>query len=295
MMQFTFSAACAAVIFGPIGLPLTIGVQHCLVGFVLMQCVVTLTTGVPAGVVLAVPSFEVLPFLAKFAVIVSGAIGTGAPGAVLATVLVGSVLVSALSAVLLMLSSLLPVDEISTLLPPPLQAALFSAIGVGLYLLSFDVISVPFAAASLFTWKSASLWVPANLLGFGLWKTSRKTDSPLLFPAFILGVAAVVHAGRLATGTSVVAARAAGWLMADAAGEPCTALIRSLSPSYPSKDSNPSRAPASSSQGTAAPASLSGQRSSPCWKRLVRWDVLASAAAAKQLVCAALNFATLTL
>ena len=78
LMQFTFSAACAAVIFGPVGLPITIGVQHCLIGFMLMQTVVSWTTGVPAGVVLSVPSFEVLPFLSKFAVIVAGAVGTTA-------------------------------------------------------------------------------------------------------------------------------------------------------------------------------------------------------------------------
>jgi len=114
------------------------------------------------------------------------------------------------------------------------------------------VLSLPFSPASLFTWKAAALWVPTNLLGLGLWTTSKKTDSPLLFPAFILGVAALVHGGRLFTGTSLGAARAAGWLMAEAAGEPCTALFRSLSPS------------------------------------LVRWDVLFSSAALKQLVCAAL-------
>lgn len=254
LMQFTFSAACAAVIFGPVDLPLAIGVQHCLIGFVLMQSVVSRTTKVPAGVVLAVPSFEVLPFLARFAVIAAGAIGTtGAPGALLATVLAGSVLVCVLSSILLAIASLFPVDEISTLLPPPLQAGLFSAIGVGLYLLSFDVLSLQVASSALFTWKAARLWVPANLLGFGLWKTSRKTDSPLLFPAFILGIAAVVHGSRLLTGTSVASARAAGWLMAEAAGgKPCTALFQSLAPS------------------------------------LVRWDVLTSAAALKQLVCAAL-------
>jgi hypothetical protein len=54
------------------------------------------------------------------------------------------------------------------------------------------------------------------------------------------------------TGTSVVAARSAGWFMAEAIGEPATALWRSLSPS------------------------------------LVRWDIIFSYAALKQLVCAAL-------
>jgi len=61
-----------------------------------------------------------------------------------------------------------------------------------------------------------------------------------------------VHGLRLATGCPVPDARAAGWLMAEVVGEPASALWRSLSPS------------------------------------LVRWDVLFSAAALKQLVCAAL-------
>ena len=252
VMQFTFAAACASVIFAPVGLPLTIGIQHALIGFVIMQCVVTKTTSVPGRVVLSVPSFEVLPFLAKFALICSSAIGAGAPASLLATVLVGSILVNILSAGLLALASLFPVSEISKLLPPPLQAGLFSAIGWSLYLLSYDTLGLGVAASTLFTWKAAMLWLPANLLGVGLWKASRESDSPLLFPGFILATSVLVHAVRLATGTTVDASRAAGWLMAEAIGEPCTALFKSISPS------------------------------------LIRWDVLRSAVAAKQLVLAAL-------
>ena len=48
------------------------------------------------------PSFEVVPFLAKFAAIVAGAAGaSAAPGAVLATVLAGSILANFLAAALL--------------------------------------------------------------------------------------------------------------------------------------------------------------------------------------------------
>ena len=144
-----------------------------------------LRIGEARGVVLAVPSFEVLPFLARFAVIVAGAVGAGAPAAVLATVLAGSVLVCLLSAALLALAALLPVDEITTLLPPPLQAGLFSAIGFGLYLLSFDTMGLasPLAGGrSLLAWPAVRLWLPANLLGLGLWRTSRKTDSPCAPP-----------------------------------------------------------------------------------------------------------------
>ena len=88
VMQFTFAAACASIIFAPVGLPLAIGIQHCLLGFVITQTVVAKTTGVKGGVTLAVPSFEMLPFLANFAMVVGGAAGAGAaPGVVLATVL----------------------------------------------------------------------------------------------------------------------------------------------------------------------------------------------------------------
>ena len=48
---------------------------------------------------------------------------------------------------------------------------------------------------------------------------------------FIAGTTAVVHAIRAATGTSLAGARAAGWLMAEAAGAPATQLYASLSPS----------------------------------------------------------------
>ena len=252
-MQFTFAAACASIIFGPVDLPLAIGIQHCLVGFVITQTIVAKTNSVKGGVALAVPSFEVLPFLARFAVIVAAAIGTSSPpGVVLATVLAGSIFANFLAAALLAVASELPVDDIDRLLPPPLQAGLFATIGWSLYLLSFDTLGLGFSAATLFTRQAARLWVPANLLGIGLWRTSRKVDSPLLIPAFILAVSALVHGVRLASGTSVLAARGAGWLMAEAVGEPATALWRCISPS------------------------------------LIRWDVLFSAAALKQLVCAAL-------
>ena len=80
VMQFTFAAACASIIFAPVGLPLAIGIQHGLVGFVVTQAVVARTTSVRGGVALAVPSFEVLPFLARFAVIAAGAVGADEGG-----------------------------------------------------------------------------------------------------------------------------------------------------------------------------------------------------------------------
>ena len=49
----------ASIVFEPIGLPLSIAVQHALTGFVITQLVVTKLTGV--GALLTVPSFEALP------------------------------------------------------------------------------------------------------------------------------------------------------------------------------------------------------------------------------------------
>ena len=79
-----------------------------------------------------------------------------------------------LAAALLALASEAPVDNIDRLLPPPLQAGLFAAIGWSLYLLSFDVLGLGAGAGALLTLQSARLWVPANLFGLGLWRASRK-------------------------------------------------------------------------------------------------------------------------
>jgi len=253
LMQFTFAAACASIIFGPVGLPLVTGIQHALLAFVVMQTVVTATTSVPGGVVLAVPSFEVLPFFARFAVICSTAIGAGAPpGTLLATVLVGSILVTLGASALMFAAAEAPVDDVDKLLPPPLQAGLFAAIGWSLYLLSYDTLGLDLSStlSKLFSADPLRLWLPANLLGLGLWQVSRMTTSPLLFPVFILLTSTLVHGVRLAMGMSVEAARAGGWLMASIAGAPLTGLFRAVSP------------------------------------RLVRWDVLLSPAALKQLVSA---------
>lgn len=251
LTQFLNCAAISSIVFAPAGLPLAIGIQHALVGFVATQLVVTRLTGVNA--LLAVPSFECLPFLAQFAVIVGRAVGPDAPGA-LATVLAGSALVNVAAAAALVLAAEMPVDAMEKLLPPALQSGLFGAIGFALYQLSFDTLGLELGPSTLLTSEAAALWVPANLFGLGLWKASRTPalSSPALFPGFIAGVTALVHAVRLATGTSLDGARAAGWLMANAPGEPCTALWRALSPG------------------------------------LVRWDVLVSAAALKPLLCAAL-------
>ena len=89
---FLNCAAVASIVFAPVGLPLSIGVQHALVGFVVTQLAVTRLTGVSA--LLAVPSFEALPFMARFAVLVSHAIGPDQMPSVLATVLAGSLSVS---------------------------------------------------------------------------------------------------------------------------------------------------------------------------------------------------------
>ena len=222
------AAAFTSIVFGPVGLPLTIGLQHALAGFVAMQAVVTRFTTVPF--VLAPTSYEVMPFLAKFAAIVAAAGVGGAP--LLATVLAGSVVVGLLGSAIVFLSAEAPVDNVEKLLPPGLQAGLFAAIGWSLYMLAFDSLGLSFSfSSSMFAWASARLWLPANALGLSLWVAARKIDSPLLFPGFIASVTALVHAVRIFTGTSVAGARAAGWLMAEAAGAPATQLYASLSPS----------------------------------------------------------------
>ena len=221
------AAAFTSIVFGPVGLPLTIGLQHALAGFVVMQLLVTRLSAV--GFTLVPTSYEVMPFLARFAAVIAAA-GVGG-ASLLATVLAGSVVVGLLGAVLVALSAEAPVDEVEKLLPPALQAGLFAAIGWSLYLLAFDSLGLSFSlSSSMLSWASARLWLPANALGLGLWLATKKIDSPLLFPGFIASVTAVVHAVRIITGTTLAGARSAGWLMAEAAGAPATQLYASLSP-----------------------------------------------------------------
>ena len=139
---FLNCAAVASIVFAPVGLPLSIAVQHALVGFVVTQLVVTKLTGV--GALLAVPSFEALPFMARYAVLVSNALGPDQMPSVLATVLAGSLAMSLLASAMLAAVSASPVDEVEKLLPPALQAGLFAAIGWSLYLLSYDTLGLSF-------------------------------------------------------------------------------------------------------------------------------------------------------
>jgi len=82
---------------------------------------------------------------------------------------------------------------------------------------------LPFSP-DLFEWSTVRLWLPAHLLGLGLWLASRRTSHPALFPCFVLGVSALTHAVRVGTGTSLAQAQASHWLMAPTAGRPCSAL-----------------------------------------------------------------------
>ena len=192
----------ASIVFAPVGLPQMIGVQHALVGFVVTQIVVTRLTGVSA--LITVPSFEALPFMARFAVIASDAIGPDNSAGLLATVLAGSLVVSLIATAMLGLVSASPVDEVEKLLPPcaaralaaspqgpraycictlscsshqppptspgpcarrsALQAGLFAAIGWSLYLLSYDTLGLGFGS-DLLTREAARLWLPANAVG----------------------------------------------------------------------------------------------------------------------------------
>lgn len=251
LMALIFASTTASILFSPVGLPSVIGIQQALLAFVVMQTIVTAKTRVPGGAMLVSPSLEVLPFLAQLAVICSTSIGAGAPpGTLLATMLVGSSLVTFGASALMFAVAQGPVDDIDKLVPPPLQAGLFAAVGLSLYLLSYSTLGLDLSkpVSNLFSADLLRLWLPANLLGLCLWQVSRMTTSPLVFPVFLLLTSTLVHGVRLATGTSVEAARAGGWLMASVASAPITALFRALKPG------------------------------------LVRWDVLLSPAALKQLI-----------
>jgi hypothetical protein len=185
-----------------------------------MQSVVAMLSGAP-GIITPV-SYEVMPFLARFAAGASRAMQTGGKsvdqGGLLATVLAGSMLVSVAAGALGLLLAQLPLGGgIHKLLPPALQAGLFGAIGWGLYTLSFETLGLdspglPFSAAML-DGENMKLWLPAHVLGIGLWLASRVSSSPLLFPGFVAGVTVLTHLVRLGTGTSLAEAQHAHWLM----------------------------------------------------------------------------------
>ena len=247
---FLDAAAFATVVFMPAGLPLDVGIQHALIGFVLMQSVVAMLSGAP-GIITPV-SYEVMPFLARFAAGTSRAMQTGGKAldqaSLLATVLVGSMLVSLAAGALGLLLAQLPLGSgIHKLLPPALQAGLFGAIGWGLYTLSFETLGLdspglPFSAAMLEA-DHVKLWVPAHVLGIGLWLASRVSSSPLLFPGFVACVTVLTHLVRVGTATSLAEAQNAHWLMASNTSWTSHALALTLSPTlalYQCSDANES-------------------------------------------------------
>lgn len=190
LATFLDAAAFSTVVFAPANLPFDVGIQHALVGFVLMQLTVCMFSS--AGNIVTPVSYEVMPFLARLTGIVA-AQGAAGRHAILPTVLAGSILISAASAIsCALLAKLLPRDfDVEKLLPPSLQAGLFAAIGWGLYTLSFETLGfegMPFGNPSIATWGTARLWLPAHVLGIGLWLASRATSSPALFPGFVVGV-----------------------------------------------------------------------------------------------------------
>lgn len=228
---FLDSAAFATIVFAPAKLPLDVGIQHALLGWALCQFMFSSLTEAKASL-LTPTSYEAMPFLARFALLVSR---DAAPASALATVLVGSVLVNLVSAALLYCLSWAPLGNVNSLLPPALQAGLFAAIGWGLYSLSFETVGLPGDASFLLSpavlaWPAARLWIPAHVFGVGLWLASRRVSHPALFPAFVLAVCALTHCARLYTGTSLAEAQAQRWLMPHTAGRPCTTLWASMNP-----------------------------------------------------------------
>ena len=130
---------------------LAIAIQSSLVGYALMQLVVTYFSGV--RVLIAPVSYEVIPFLVSMSVIVRAAVPADA---VTPTMLAASCVVNGLAAVLLGLLSFLPITAsfMEKLLPPVLQSGVMATVGWGLYKLAFDVLSVPGPEAALV----ATLW-----------------------------------------------------------------------------------------------------------------------------------------
>ena len=225
-------AAFSATVLLPIGMQSSfdVGIQHALVGYVLMQVVVTYLSGARAMVTGV--SYEVLAPAALLAKATKAYLADEGEAAVLATVLAGSALVSVAAAALFYLLSAFKIsgEAIAALLPPPLQAGLFAVIGWGIYGLAFEMLQLPppvlpIAAedggdwlATLASPAAYTLWVPTHLLGIALWLASKVTSHPALFPGFVVATVALTHAVRLATGTSLAESAEAGWLMKETEG-----------------------------------------------------------------------------
>ena len=77
------------MVFVPAGLPIGVAIQHALLGFIVMQTVVSSLTAAPS--LITPVSYEVMPYLGQFALIVKKQVGGAAA---LATVLAGSALVN---------------------------------------------------------------------------------------------------------------------------------------------------------------------------------------------------------
>jgi hypothetical protein len=231
---------------------LAIAIQSSLLGYALMQLVVTRFSGV--RVLIAPVSYEVIPFLKSLSAIVGAALPVAAATP---TMLAASCVVNGLAALLFWLLSFLPIGAgLARLLPPVLQSGIMATVGWGIYTLSYDGMGVAGPEAALAEGSLASLtegahlWLPAHALGIGLWLASRQTSHPALFPTFAVLLTALcaasphtaairpaaapcalnvrpslpargrTHAVRLASGTSLAEARAAHWLMDEAEGQP---------------------------------------------------------------------------
>ena len=230
LQAFIDAAMFATVVFAPAGLPLDVGIQHALLGSVITQTAVTYFTG--ADALLSPGSYEVMPFLGRFASGVAAALKAerASDAAALPTVLAGSMIINLIAAVLFALLSALPLgDAVTAALPAPMQAGIFAAIGWSLYGLSYETLGLAepaalFITGDAFDYSAYRLWLPATILGLGLWHASRVTSHPALFPAFALGLTGATHAIRIAAGATTDEARADGWLMATMEARPCWTL-----------------------------------------------------------------------
>ena len=129
LQAFIDAAMFATVVFAPAGLPLDVGIQHALLGSVITQTAVTYFTG--ADALLSPGSYEVMPFLGRFASGVAAALKAerASDAAALPTVLAGSMIINLIAAVLFALLSALPLgDAVTAALPAPMQAGIFAAI-----------------------------------------------------------------------------------------------------------------------------------------------------------------------
>merc|ERR1711971_1051183 len=132
----------------------------------------------------------------------------------LVTFLVCNVLVALVSSIFLGLIAIPQVGALLRFIPDKVRHGVFAAIGYGIFLLGFDAFSLkPLDAPSWTVFTNILKWLPAYLLGIGMWAVERRFPSRWLLVSFVFMVCIVAHVGLLMAGIGLEDAAKGKWLL----------------------------------------------------------------------------------